>query len=330
MKDASRRIAVLGANGRLGREAAIAFHEAGWQVRAVTRSGKGDFPQGVEQAAADAMDETQLIEATRGVDFIFNGLNPLYTKWQSDVMVMARNAIAAAHVNGAVHLFPGNVYNYGSSMPERLTEETPMRPDHRKARIRVEAEAYFAEAAEKFDVQTIIVRAGDFFGGPGQGSWFDLVITSALKRGKVTYPGPRDVVHAWAYLPDLARAFVAIAENAGGLSRFETFQFGGHNITGAELIAALEQAHGEPLKTASFPWPVIRLGGLVYPMWREIYEISYQWKTPHSVVGEKLETVTGPLRHTPLAQAVRESLIALDLPVAGTSGHPAAIPSMAA
>ncbi len=328
------KIAVLGANGRLGREAVEAFHEAGWQVRAVTRSGRPaegvTFPQGVETVAANAHDEAQLIEATRGVDVIFNSLNPLYTDWKRDVMVMARNVVAAAHANDAVHLFPGNVYNYGTTMPERLGEDAPLRPDHSKARIRVEAETFFAEAAETLGVQTIILRAGDYYGGSGRGSWFDLVITSALKRGKFTYPGPLDLVHAWAYLPDFARAFVAIADNADGLSRFETFHFSGHDITGAELHAALETATGMELKTAGFPWPVIRLGGFVYPMWREIAEMAYLWKRPHRMAGEKLETVTGPLHRTPLVTALRQSLKELDLPVAAEPRHPAALPSMAA
>lgn len=330
MTDRKRTIAVLGANGRLGAVAARAFHQAGWQVRAVTRSGGGDFPEGVEKVAADARDEARLVAATRGAGFIFNGLNPLYTNWARDVMPMARNAVAAAHVNDAVHLFPGNVYNFGSALPEALSEDVAQRPDHRKARIRAEAEAFFAELAERLGVQTLILRAGDFFGGPRRGSWFDLVITAGLAKGKVTYPGPRDRVHAWAYLPDLTRAFVALAENAGGLSRFETFHFGGHNITGEELVAALEAATGRKLKASAFPWPVVRLGGLVYPMWRETGEVAYLWDKPHRMNGERLETVTGALSQTPLVTAIRDALKELGLPVAARAPAYPAIASMAA
>ncbi|MCB1465110.1 MAG: NmrA family NAD(P)-binding protein [Nitratireductor sp.] len=329
MNSKTGSIAVLGANGRLGREAVHAFHEAGWRVRAVSRTGNGDFPQGVEQFAADAGDEAQVIAATRGVDFIFNALNPLYPAWQREVMVMARNVIAAAHANDAVHLFPGNVYNYGTALPQELTDETPERPDHKKARIRAEAERFFAEAAETLGVQTIVIRAGDYYGGDGRGSWFDLIIAPALKRGKVTYPGPRDVVHSWAYLPDFARSFVAIAQNARGLSRFERFNFGGHNVTGNELVAALETATGRKLKVSGFPWPLLRIGGIFHPMWREVGEMAYLWQRPHRMNGERLETVTGPLRHTPLVQALRQSLRQLDLPVAEEPRHSHAMPSMA-
>lgn len=330
MTDRSKCIAVLGANGRLGRAAAEAFSRAGWRVRAVTRSGAGEFGDGVETVAGDARDEAELVAATRDVGAIFNGLNPPYTLWQRDVMALARNVVAAAHVNDCVHLFPGNVYNFGTSIPAEPREETPQRADHRKARIRAEAEAHFAEAADKLGVQTLILRAGDFFGGPVRGAWFDEVITAGLKKGKVTYPGPRDLVHAWAYLPDLARAFVALADNAGGLSRFERFHFGGHNITGAELHGAIERACGRSLKSAGLPWPMLRLGGLVRPMWREIGEMAYLWQRPHALSSARLETVTGPLPRTPLDLAVRQALIDLGLPVAGGPSAQHAIASMAA
>ena len=57
--------------------------------------------------------------------------------------------------------------------------------------------------------------------------------------------------------------------------------------------------------------------------------MSYLWRKPHAMKGDRLETVTGPLKHTPLVQAVRESLKDLDLPVAAEPRHPYAMPSMA-
>ena len=37
-----KKIAVLGANGRMSREVARAFHAAGWHVHAITRNGKSE------------------------------------------------------------------------------------------------------------------------------------------------------------------------------------------------------------------------------------------------------------------------------------------------
>ncbi len=41
-----------------------------------------------------------------------------------------------------------------------------------------------------------IIHAGDYFGG-GTGSWLDLVIAKSLRDGKLIYPGPTDMLHAW-------------------------------------------------------------------------------------------------------------------------------------
>src|SRR5262249_28765557 len=110
----------------------------------------------------------------------------------------------------------------------------------RKGKLRVEIEERMREASER-GVRTIILRAGDFFGG-GRGSWFDLVLAKDVRRGIATYPGPIDLVHEWAYLPDLAAAFVRLAEMRDRFGAFETFGFPGHAVTGREFVAALAKA----------------------------------------------------------------------------------------
>ena len=88
-------------------------------------------------------------------------------------------------------------------MPATLAADTPERPDTRKGRIRVAIEAEMRERAPR-GLRSAVLRAGDFFGGAGSGSWFDLVIAKSAAAGKLVYPGPLDVPHAWAFLPDLA------------------------------------------------------------------------------------------------------------------------------
>ncbi|WP_292102690.1 NAD-dependent epimerase/dehydratase family protein, partial [Mesorhizobium sp.] len=165
------KIAILGANGRLGRVVAKAFIDAGFDVRAVTRTGKVPPElKGAIAVAGDALDRQSLIRATQGVDIIFNGLNPIYTDW-GKCLPMAENVMAACRANGALHLFPGTVYNYGSPMPQVITEETTFHPTTDKGRIRVAMEELFRREADAGRVRTILLRAGDFFGGTGSGGW---------------------------------------------------------------------------------------------------------------------------------------------------------------
>ncbi|MER8386805.1 SDR family oxidoreductase [Mesorhizobium sp. M0166] len=302
------KIAILGANGRLGRTVAKAFLDAGYDVRAITRSGKVPAElKGATAIAGDALDRAALIRATEGVDIIFNGLNPLYTDW-SKCLPMAENVMAACRANGALHLFPGTVYNYGSPMPAVITEATPFRPTTEKGRIRVAMEDLFRREADAGRVRTILLRAGDFFGGTGSGSWFDLVVAAKMTKGIYTAPGPVDLVHEWAYLPDLAKAFVGLADNLDKLGFYEALNFPGHAVADLEIKAAAEKALGRTLKLTMMPWWVLRAGSPFVAMWREIVSMSYLRFEPHRLVSGRLESVIGTIPHTPLEDAVSEAL----------------------
>ena len=102
--------------------------------------------------------------AARGSDVVLHALNVPYTDWSRLALPLAYSAITAAETAGATLLFPGNLYNYGSPLPPLIDETTPMRPTSRKGRLRVAIEERMAEAAER-GMRTIILRAGDFYGG---------------------------------------------------------------------------------------------------------------------------------------------------------------------
>ncbi len=263
--------------------------------------------QGATAVAGDALDREALIRATQGVDIIFNGLNPIYTDW-GKCLPMAENVMAACRANSALHLFPGNVYNYGSPMPQVITEDTPVQPTTEKGRIRVAMEDLFRREADAGRVRTIILRAGDFFGGTGSGSWFDLVVAAKMNKGIYTAPGPADLVHEWAYLPDFAVGFVGLARNLDKLGFYEALNFPGHAVTDLEIKAAAEKALGRQLKLTFMPWWVLRAGSPFVAMWREIVSMSYLRFEPHRLVSERLEGIIGEIPHTPLDQAVAEAL----------------------
>ncbi|WP_027141840.1 SDR family oxidoreductase [Mesorhizobium sp. WSM3626] len=302
------KIAILGANGRLGRVVAKAFIDAGFDVRAVTRTGKVPAElKGATAVAGDALDRQSLIQATEGVEIIFNGLNPIYTDW-GKCLPMAENVMAACHANGGLHLFPGTVYNYGSPMPAVITEDTPFHPTTEKGRIRCAMEDLFRREAEAGRVRTILLRAGDFFGGTGSGSWFDQIVAAKINKGIYTAPGPSDLVHEWAYLPDFAVGFVALARNLDKLGFYEALNFPGHAVTDLQIKAAAEKAVGHQLKMTSMPWWVLRAGSPFVAMWREIVSMSYLRFEPHRLASTRLEGLIGEIPHTPLDQAVAEAL----------------------
>ncbi len=313
-------VLILGANGRFGAAAAQAFAAAGWRVLAqVRRAPSPDHPAATQVVTAALTDTDALFEAARGARAVVHAINPVYTRWDAEALPSLDAGLAVAERLGAHFMLPGNVYNFGARMPARLSEDTPQRPTTRKGEIRVEMERRIAQRAAAGRFTASVVRAGDFFGS-GTGNWFDQAIVKSLRAGKLIYPGPLDLPHAWAYLPDLARAFVRVAQQ-GEPATFACWHFEGHTLTGAELLAGIEAAAAElgiaparGFRHAGLPWSVIRAMGLVVPTWRELARMSYLWRVPHALDGRRLAALPGrPLAATPLDAALRDSLIALGI-----------------
>ncbi|MFG6430520.1 NAD(P)H-binding protein [Roseateles sp. LYH14W] len=315
-----RHVLILGAAGRLGRELTTAFARAGWHARAQLRGEAPPEWRGlhlVSPLRADALDTAALGQAAAGCSVVVNALNAPYHRWDQAALPLARSAQAAARQAGALLMLPGNVYNFGRELPARLAPGTPEVGDTPKARLRIRMEG---EMADDTGLDSLALRAGDFFGGAGRGSWFDLAIVSRLAAGKLVYPGDATLPHAWAYLPDLAATFVALAEQRGRLKGHQRLHFAGNGVSGEQLRQALSEASGRELKLAGMPWGLLKLAAPFVPSWRAVLEMRYLWLRAHSLDGAALAAQIGPEPHTPLVPALRQSLVALGLPVA----HPTA------
>jgi nucleoside-diphosphate-sugar epimerase len=188
-----------------------------------------------------------------------------------------------------------------------IDEETPMRPSSHKGRLRVAIEDRMQEAAEERGLRTIILRAGDFFGG-GRGSWLDLVIARDITRLRLTYPGTLDVVHEWAYLPNYAAAVVRLAAIHDQFAPFATFGFPGHAVTGREFTQSIAKVVQNRLQVKRMGWWLIHATKPFVPLSRELAEIAYLWNEPHRINGDKLKATIGDIPHTPLDAAVRHAI----------------------
>lgn len=285
----SGTVLILGANGKVGSHFAHAFASAGWQVRTHDRK-TGSMMQ-------DAM----------GVDVIVNGLNPPnYDRWEVQIPRITKQVLEAAKASGATVIVPGNVYVFGNhpgQAPKLWDENTPHRAQTKKGRIRIEMEQAYRDAANE-GVQTIILRAGDFIDPDSSDTLFGMLVASKLHKGRLTRLGGADVMHTYAYLPDLARAGVHLAEQRGSLAEFEDVPFAGHAFTPNELKDVLERRLGRTLRMGVFPWWMI---GLARPFWRlgrEIWEMRYLNDLNHQMSGAKLKTLFPTFKPTPLGAVV--------------------------
>ena len=330
-----QRVLILGARGRFGLAAARAFADAGWQVVGHMRLGaqvpvEVTHDTRIEWVTDDLHDTAAVARAAQSADVVVHALNPAYTHkaWQTQALPMAQAAVEITRALGATLMFMGNIYNFGSTMPAILREDTPQRAETVKGRIRISIERLI----EQSDVRAVVIRAGDFFGS-GQGTWFDKVVVKDIRKAKFTYPGPADVATAWAYLPDLARSFVEVAERRAQLLPFEVFHFAGHSVTARDWVAAISPlargqgwvAPGGEVRLGRLPWAFIRLGAWVVPTWAALAEMRYLWDASHSLANDKLVALIGAEPRTDLTVAVAQSLADLGL-LAPEKGHPSARP----
>lgn len=313
-------VLILGANGRLGCAAAQAFAAAGWTVLAQVRNTPSPLlPPAARILRMDLSNVSAVASAAAGASTVVYAVNPAYPRWKTDAMPALRSGLAIATRLRAHFMLPGNVYNFGESMPTVLREHTLAVPSTRKGQIRVDMEALMAQHAAATGLPTSVIRAGDFFGF-GTGSWLDLVIAKSLRSGTLVYPGPMDLAHPWAYLPDLARAFVRLAASPAKPG-FEVWNFQGYTLTGDALLEAIKAAAGalgiQPTRAwhrREFPWRVLRVGGLVVPVWRELAEMAYLWRVPHGLDGRRLAALEGVAEaQTPQAAAFKNALQAMGL-----------------
>ncbi len=305
-----RKALIIGASGGVGGEVASALLRKGWKVIGLSRVER-PARDGIDWRVGDAMSADDLRRAAHGVDVVFYGANPpKYEGWAEVCLPMIRNSIAAAESAGARLVFPGTVYNFGPDAGEMWAEDAPQNPLTKKGAIRVAMEAEL-EAFAVRGGRVLIVRAGDFFGGQSDSSWFQGAL---VKPGKpvtgFTYPGDPALGHDWAYLPDLAETFAQLLDREGRLAAFERFHFQGHRLTGREMAAAVGRVVKNPaLPVKPFPWWMMVMTSPFVGFCREVLEMRYLWQKPLRLDNRKLAGFLGAEPHTPLDQAVRQSLV---------------------
>ncbi|HEX7884468.1 MAG TPA: NAD(P)H-binding protein [Phenylobacterium sp.] len=304
---------VIGATGGLGGELADQLVAGGWRVRALHRDPERARAQtgrtGLEWVKGDASIKADVVRAAEGATVLVHGANtPGYRNWGTLHMPMLENSIAAARASGARILFPGAVYNFGPDAFPSLREDQPQKPVTRKGAIRVKLEQALRDAADT-GVRSLVVRAGDFISKRPGTSWLAQgMVKSGRPVSALVYPGPLEIAHGWAYLPDLAETFVRLLEAPERLADFEVFHMRGYAVTGHEFVAALQTVAGRKIAVQRLPWFAVAAVSPFNETFRETLELRYLWDRPVLMDNAKLVAHLGAEPQTPLTEALRTAL----------------------
>lgn len=279
---------VLGASGGFGGQVAKALESAGWTVRRYRRG-------------------TDMVAAAMGADLIVNGLNPpAYHDWDTLIPQITTQVLAAGKASGATILVPGNVYPYGME-PGPWNAETPHRPVSRKGRIRAEMEARYRAAADQGQ-RTILLRGGDFLLPEAPQMLMNRVILGEVAKGKVTTLGDPEALHAYAYLPDMARAAVRLVALGDALPAYADIPFAGHAFTISDLAARIARLTGRPMRIKRFPVWLFTLASPFWELARELREMLYLSSFPHQLDPAPLRRWLPDWQDTPLDEVIARHL----------------------
>ena len=131
----SEKHVVLG-TGQVGHALIAQLARSGKDVRAVSLHHPKALPEGVDWRAADATDPEAAADASKGASVIYQCLNAPYTKWPELFPPLQTGVLAAAERTDALLVTLENIYSYGSSGGEPMTEDHPLAATSVKGRTR--------------------------------------------------------------------------------------------------------------------------------------------------------------------------------------------------
>jgi len=305
---------VLGSTGSLGSAIVNELTSSGKPVRALVRSptkARKVFasPDKVEWIEGSIEDIRTLEKAFDGVDLFHNCVNAPYSQWSTLPEIHGRISDAASKAKARM-VFPGNVYIYGHSQTEKVSEDHPRNPCSRKGRIRLGLEDTFMRLSREGALPCVIVRFPDYY-GPNAASVAAGIFQSALDNKKARWYGRLDAIHEFIFISDAAKAMVAASGRPDAAGQ-------DFNVPGPEPIRIRDfighvfaQAGFEPRMTGTSR-VFVRLAGLFNGTARAFAEMQYLTEEPLILDGSKFNDFFGmkyPTRS--YEDGIRETLASL-------------------
>lgn len=305
-QDKQGELHVIIGTGAVGKHTAHALAALGKRVRLVNRSGKAaNLPAGAEVVRGDAYDAASIRSLTEGAAAVYQAAQPEYHEWQAKFPPLQTAILEGVAATGAKLIVVENLYMYGAPNGAPLHEESPIRAQTKKGKVRAAMSAELQEAHAKGKVRVVIGRASNFF-GPEYMLSGALFFYPALAGKRANLYGSLDVPHSFTYVPDFGKALALLGTRDEALGQVWHVP-NAPAITQRELVRLTETALGKPVKIAVANRLMMRLFGLFSPSARETVEMMYEFEQPFVVDSSKFERTFG-LAATPMPQAVAESV----------------------
>jgi nucleoside-diphosphate-sugar epimerase len=252
----SPRVAVTGANGFIGQTVVRHFRDAGWDVRAIIRSGRQcALPDGVALVPV-RFTASELARAAQGSDVVVHtaGLTRAATagQFQGANVEVTREVTRAAAVAGARLVHISSQAAAGPGTPEAPRhEDDPPSPLTAYGRSKLAGEEVVRASR---DLAWTILRPGPVYGPADRAA---LPLFRLARRG-IALEVRRDPAPAYTFIhvDDVARGIVAAATSSA--TEGQVFALGHpESVTAMSLSDALARALGRPFRRVRIPYALL-------------------------------------------------------------------------
>ena len=280
------RLSVVLGFGPVGRSLTELLFAEGRPVRVVTRRGMVDAPDGVDVQAADVSDVEAATEACRGAAVVYSCVGLDYAGWPERWPPMMAGMLAGAEAARARFVFQDNCYMYGP-VDVAMTEDLPLTNYGDKPATRAKLTRMWQEAHAAGRVEAASVRAADFYGpGVTQAALGERAFGRIAAGKSAQIVGDPDQPHSFAYVPDVARALVSVADADDAFGQAWNVP-NAPDTTTRDLLAMFAAEARQDLKVQAMPTWLMPILGLFDANVRELKEMLYQWDRPFHVDSSK-------------------------------------------
>lgn len=296
------QISVLGATGGLGRNVVDACLARGHSVRALVRNpSTAELPSPVSVITGDATD-VEKVKAACAAEVVFFCVNPPFSSWATAFPPLLEAAIAGARANGARLIFPGNVWIYGEVEPGvEVDESRQPAPTSERGKLRLSMEErLFSSGGD-----ARLVRLPEFY-GPNVVTLTARIFRAVLREERLLWPGPIDRVLELVFMPDAAKAMVALAEL--GASAPPRLHLPGSRVTALQLLQEISTLAKKPWQVSSVPAWMLALAGIFDATAKGAHDIRHLQTHPVLLDGKLAERTLGSIPRTPLTEALTQTL----------------------
>lgn len=293
--------------GQVGLTLADELLARGKKVRLVNRSGKASVPATVEVRAADATDPAAVADLCRDAAAAYQCLGAPYAEQCELFPRMQQAMTAGAGAAGAILVVLADLYVYGETHGQVITEATPHAAMTRKGAVRRRIARDYLRAHQDGKARIAVGRAADFYGPRVRNSVFgEYVFPPALAGKSAQVMGNINTRHSFSYIKDVARGLATLGERPEAWGR-EWLLPVAPAVTTREMVRLIGEALGRPVRSLAIPKVAIQAMGIFNPQMREAVEMFYQFTEPQIVSSGQFEAAFG-WHATLLDQAVRETV----------------------